>query len=91
MYDVLTQRDRKWAGHLNKFKDNILQKQIQYSQLKEGSNNRGEAKLKQKVILKRNLGFMNIPKDNWQYLSKKHCGRVNEGILLHESGVNSQN
>ena len=41
-----------------------------YSQLRGGSRKKGCPKLKHKDIFKRDQGFMNIPLDNWQYLSK---------------------
>ena len=69
-YDILTQQNLKWVGHLNWLKDSRLPKQILYSQLREGSCKTDRPKFRHKEIIKRNLGVMNIYLDNWQYLSK---------------------
>ena len=82
MYDMFTQRNLKWAIHLNRLEGCRLLKQILYSQLREESRKTGRPKIRHKDIIKRSLWFyelsfrqLAIPVQKSKELEKKLAGR----------------
>ena len=73
MYELLIQRNLRWAGHINRMDDSRLPKQILYSQLKEGVRGIGRPRLRFKDTVKRNLKDKKIPVGSWQSLSRNRC------------------
>lgn len=65
MYEILIQRNLRWAGHLSRLDNSRLPKQILYSQLREGSRGIGRPKLRYKGTIKRNLKRKGIPQGSW--------------------------
>jgi hypothetical protein len=82
MYELLIQRNLRWAGHVNRMANNRLPKQILYSQLKDGSRGIGRPRLRFKDTLKRNLKDKNIPVGSWQTLSRS---RENWRVMVHRT------
>ncbi len=70
MYDILIQRNLRWAGHVHRMEDTRLPKQILYSQLREGVRGVGRPRLRFKDTIKRNLKDKKIPIGSWQSLSR---------------------
>ena len=70
MYELLIQRNLRWAGHVHRMEDTRLPKQILYSQLKEGARGIGRPRLRFKDTVKRNLKDKRIPIGSWQSLSR---------------------
>ena len=63
MYNILAHHNLRWSGDLNRLKNSKLPKQIQYSQLRQGSHKAGRTKLWHKDI-KRNREVINISLGN---------------------------
>ena len=55
LYGTLTQRNLRWAGHVDRLPNTRIPKQVLYSQLVEGSRGIGRPWLRFKDIIKRNL------------------------------------
>ena len=73
MYELLSQKNLRWAGHVHRMDNTRLPKQILYSQLKEGTRGIGRPRLRFKDTFKRNLKDLKIPFGSWQSLSKDRC------------------
>jgi len=55
MYNMLTQRNLRWVGHVNRMDYSRLPKQILFSQLKDGIHGKSRPKLRFRDRVKRNL------------------------------------
>ena len=73
MYELLSQKNLRWAGHVHRMDNTRLPKQILYSQLKEGTRGIGRPRLRFKDTFKRSLKDLKIPFGSWQSLSKDRC------------------
>ena len=73
MYELLIQRNLRWAGHVHRMDNNRLPKQILYSQLRDGVRGIGRPRLRFKDTVKRNLKDKNIPVGSWQSISRNRC------------------
>ena len=73
MYELLIQRNLRWAGHIHRMDDSRLPTQILYSQLKKGVRDIGRPRLRFKDTVKRNLKDKKIPVGSWQSLSRNRC------------------
>ena len=71
MYEILTQRNLRWSGHVNRMENTRLPKRILYSQLREGSRGVGRPKLRFKDVIKRSLRDTKISIGGWQKLSNQ--------------------
>ena len=65
MYELLMQKNLRWAGHVARLDSNRLPKQILFSQLSTGCRNRGRPKLRYKDTVKRHLKAKDIDVDSW--------------------------
>lgn len=73
MYELLIQRNLRWAGHLHRMEECRLPKQILYSQLAEGVRGIGRPRLRFKDTIKRSLIAKQIPVGKWQALCQERC------------------
>ena len=71
IYDILAHHSQRWVSHLNRLEDNRVPKQILYL-----SHKTGRPKNRYKDIIKRNLEVINIPLENWQYMSKNWSQKI---------------
>jgi len=55
MYNLLIQRNIRWASHVNRMDNSRLPKQILFSQLKDGVHGIGRPKIRFRDTVKRNL------------------------------------
>lgn len=69
LYNILIQRNLRWAGHINRLDNTRIPKQVLYSQLAEGSRGIGRPKLRFKDTIRRNLKDKEISLGRWQKLS----------------------
>ena len=66
MADILIEKGLRWLGHFYRMGTERLPRQLLYSQLCEGSRNRGRPKLRFKDVMKRNMKQRNINNNTWQ-------------------------
>ena len=91
---LLTQNQLRWIGHVVRMEDTRLPKLVFYSELSEGSRNRGRPKLRLKDCVKRHLKACNVQVDSWEQTAKdrprwkavlKRCTSTIDDRLAEES------
>ena len=70
MYDMLIQKNLRWAGRVARLDNSRLPKQIFFSQLLSGDRNRGRPKLRYKDTVKRHLKKKGIDAGDWYTLAQ---------------------
>ena len=66
MADILIEKGLRWLGHVHRMGTERLPRQLLYSQLCEGSRNRGRPKLRFKDVMKRNMKTLTVTRGNKQ-------------------------
>ena len=64
--DIHIEKGLRWLGHVHRMGTERLPRQLLYSQLCEGSRNRGRPKLRFTDIMKSNMKQRNINNNTWQ-------------------------
>ncbi|XP_076037661.1 uncharacterized protein LOC143023067 [Oratosquilla oratoria] len=62
----ITKKQLRWSGHVVRMSNDLLPKQIFYSQLTDGKRKREDQKKRFKDVLKANLKKCNIDFNNWK-------------------------
>jgi len=70
MYDILTQRNLRWAGYVRRVGNEPLPKQILYSKL-QAHMEFGRPKLRFKGTVKQNFKSKKVSIGSWQMQSKQ--------------------
>ena len=74
MADILIEKGLRWLGHVHRMGTERLPRQLLYSQLCEGSRNRGRPKQRFKDVMKRNMKQRNINNNTWQQTAEDKPG-----------------
>ena len=74
MADILIEKGLRCLGHVHRMGTKRLPRQLLYSQLCEGSRNRGRPKLRFKDVMKRNMKERNINNNIWQQTAEDRPG-----------------
>ena len=74
MADILIEKGLRWLGQVHRMGTERLPRQLLYSQLCEGSRNRGRPKLRFKDVMKRNMKQKNINNNTWQQTAEDRPG-----------------
>ena len=69
MYSTLSQRRLSWLGHILRMGDERIPKSMLYSELVDGTRERGRPTLRYEDVCKRNLKTLNVGTDKWEDLA----------------------